>query len=297
MSQIELFQELPEFEPGSQATFRGPQNPLWTENKAELIATYLKFFVFITKHGAYIDGFTGPQDPTKLNTWAAKLVLETEPRWLRSFYLCEESKRKIALIKKLVSEQPDTRKRTIDVHHGDFNRVIDDVLKHPGLGQNVASFCLLDQHTFECHWSTILKLAKHKRENKIELFYFLGTGWMDRAISGIRDSQKLLDWWGGQGWSELKGRDAHARSDLLCERFKNELGYKHVLGWPIHERKKGGGRIMYYMVHASDHDQAPGLMARAYRRVTGIAPNEEQLEFESLLAENTSEVPSVAYPP
>ena len=41
---------------------------------------------------------------------------------------------------------------------------------------------------------------------------------------------------------------------------------------------------MYYMIHASDHDQAPSLMSRAYRKSTGVPPNEEQLEFELRIA-------------
>ena len=35
--------------------------PVWTESKARLIERYLYYFVLITKHGTYIDGFAGPQ--------------------------------------------------------------------------------------------------------------------------------------------------------------------------------------------------------------------------------------------
>jgi hypothetical protein len=34
------------------------------------------------------------------------------------------------------------------------------------------------------------------------------------------------------------------------------------------------------MIHASDHDEAPKLMARAYRRATGALEPVEQLKFE-----------------
>ena len=40
-------------------------------------------------NGTYIDGFAGPQDPERPETWAAKLVLEMEPKWFRDFWLCE----------------------------------------------------------------------------------------------------------------------------------------------------------------------------------------------------------------
>ncbi len=49
----------------------------WTENKAKLIERYLFYFVLVTKHGTYIDGFAGPQGVPQ--NWAAQLVLETEP--------------------------------------------------------------------------------------------------------------------------------------------------------------------------------------------------------------------------
>ena len=55
-----------------------PFEPIWTENKAKLIERYLYYFVLITKHGTYIDGFGGPQKFTKPETWAAKLVLENQ---------------------------------------------------------------------------------------------------------------------------------------------------------------------------------------------------------------------------
>lgn len=72
------------------------RNPIWTENKARLIERYLYYFVLITKHGTYIDGFAGPQYPDKLNAWAARLVLETEPKWLRHFFLCDQDERQYA---------------------------------------------------------------------------------------------------------------------------------------------------------------------------------------------------------
>ena len=258
--QFKLFDTLPELDLGSKQTFKALDRPLWTESKAKLIAAYLRFFVFITKHGAYIDGFTGPQEPDMPEMWAAKLVLENEPRWLRSFYLCELNSQKIKRIRRLKDEQPEVKHRTIDIYHGDFNQLTEWVLREPGLGPKVASFCLLDQRTFECSWETVQKIARHKTDNKIEIFYFLGTSWLDRSMSGIKDKSRLDRWWGNDGWRQLKGLRPQQRSELICSRFCDELGYRYAYGWPIMS-KKHGGRIMYYMVHASDHDDAPKLMA------------------------------------
>src|SRR5690349_16399390 len=65
------------------ARVKSPTHPVWTENKAKLIERYLYYFVQVTKHGTYIDGFAGPQEPDKLDMWSAKLVVESEPRWFR----------------------------------------------------------------------------------------------------------------------------------------------------------------------------------------------------------------------
>jgi len=42
-------------------TFKPFTYPVWTHNKARLVQRYLRYFVFITKHGTYIDGFVRAQ--------------------------------------------------------------------------------------------------------------------------------------------------------------------------------------------------------------------------------------------
>lgn len=70
-----LFADLPP-PTGKPIKFTPQRRPLWTENKAKFIERYLFYFVLITKHGAYIDGFAAPQDAMNPGSWAAKLVLE-----------------------------------------------------------------------------------------------------------------------------------------------------------------------------------------------------------------------------
>src|SRR6202051_5289687 len=95
-----------EHDPGTQPNLFGPvdrvvqdaipkepelrpiQSPVWTDNKARLIMHYLHYFVLLTKHGTYIDGFSGPQSECETDSWAAKLVLASAPRWIRPFHLC-----------------------------------------------------------------------------------------------------------------------------------------------------------------------------------------------------------------
>ncbi len=45
-------------------------------------------------------------------------------------------------------------------------------------------------------------------------------------------------------------------------------------------RADAGGRILFYMIHSSDHPQAPIQMGRAYRNVVQPLETEEQLRME-----------------
>src|SRR5713226_3331017 len=184
---------------------------IWTENKAHFIQQYLKYFVQVTKHGAYIDGFAGPQSYEHSQAWSAALVLASEPKWLRKFFLCEISRRGVKALRQLVESQPEVRdrkgrkiSRSIKVYPGDFNKNVDRILREGSITQREATFCLLDQRTFECHWKTLQKLAQYKKspERKIELLYFLGVGWLHRALSGIRKSDKAKLWWGKSNWRD-----------------------------------------------------------------------------------------------
>src|ERR1035438_3851583 len=87
--------EIPE-QPLKPIKVLSPQNPVWTENKAQFIMRYLRYFVYITKHGTYIDGFAGPQQERETEAWAAKLVLESNPKRLRHFHLCDANPDQIA---------------------------------------------------------------------------------------------------------------------------------------------------------------------------------------------------------
>jgi three-Cys-motif partner protein len=171
--------------------FKPAERPIWTENKAKLIERYLFYFVLITKHGAYIDGFAGPQYEGKSDAWAAKLVLESKPAFLRNFWLCELNTNGIAKLEELKAAQPKIRNRTIEVVPGDFNANVAGLLKKSNIDNNTATFCLLDQRTFECEWQTLVALSRHRADYKIELFYFLATGWLDRSIAGVKDKRIL----------------------------------------------------------------------------------------------------------
>jgi len=247
---------------------------------------YLRYFVFITRHGTYIDGFAGPQEECESDCWAAKLVLESEPRWLRHFHLCDDSRSQAEFLRKLKAVQPklDSRgekvNRDVHVYHGNFNKKVDRILAVSQIKDTEATFCLLDQRTFECEWETVRKLATFKKSgNKIEIFYFLANSWLDRALSAQEDLEKLARWWGRDDWTELKMMSREERRDLFVDRMKRELGYQSVKAWPIYQRQDGG-IVMYYMIHATDHPEGPTLMSRAYRSTVLPVEPIEQLRIE-----------------
>ena len=264
------------------AILRAATFPVWTQNKARLIREYLYLFVMLTRHGNYIDGFAGPQEDDALGMWAAKLALELRPPllrkfWFRKFFLFEKDPRSFKLLQELKESEPSIPKRVIEVHQGDFNVLVHPLLASGKIKPKEATFCLLDQRTFECQWSTVEALAKHRKTgHKIELFYFLAASWFDRAVSALGDcAATLRPWWGRNDWATFLDLATLDRRNAIVSRFRSELEYRYVLAWPIYNREKAGGRVMYYMVHASDHPQAPEFMSRAYEAAVRPLPPEQ----------------------
>lgn len=264
LSEIPIVSVVPEKD------FKSLKHPLWTENKAQLIREYIKLFTYVTKHGAYIDGFAAPQRRDRMDLCSAKLVLETEPKRVRDFWLCDIDPEGLALLHE-IKAMNDDGKRRINILPGNFNETIIDVLQSGRITEKTATFALLDQRTFECHWSTVQKIAGHKTGMKIEVFYFFATGWIDRSIAAVRreeTAERVEQWWGRTDWRDLRGMQSVERAKLVAQRFKSELGYAYAYPYAIHDARLGG-RTMYHMIHATDHPEASPLMQRAYRKVSG----------------------------
>jgi three-Cys-motif partner protein len=239
--------------------------PVCTANKAQLIMRYLKLFVYITHHGTYIDGFAGPQEERMCDSWAAKLVIESEPKWMRHFHLCDAKRSQVKLLRQMKAGQPTPPyPRNIEIYEGNFNDKVDKILKSGDVTDKEATFCLLDQRTFECHWKTVRTLARFKTKGtKVELFYFLANSWQERAFAAQKKVHVPAAWWGREDWKKVRDMGRDDRRDAFVDRFKRELSYKSVKAWPIYGRNNGGA-LMYYMIHATDHPEAPKLMSRAY---------------------------------
>jgi three-Cys-motif partner protein len=206
---------------------------------------------------------------------------------MREFWLCDLDPAGVALLEEIKNEQT-LPKRRIEVMSGDINLRIHDILGAGTIKPTTATFALLDQRTFECDWATVQAIARHKQTHKIEIFYFLATGWLDRSIAAVsrpETADRLTKWWGRDDWRDLRKTSSAVRGVQLAERFKTELGYTYAYPYPIHSARRGG-RIMYHMIHATDHPAASPLMQRAYRKIAGrsLDDGDAQQDLEALLA-------------
>jgi three-Cys-motif partner protein len=277
--------DLPQATVPEQNDFKSLVHPLWTENKAKLIQEYIRLFTFVTKHGTYIDGFAAPQRRQLKELCSANLVLQAQPQWIRELWLCDIDPKGVELLQEIQTEQASP-KRKITVLPGNFNSTVDQILDAGTIREKTATFALLDQRTFECDWATVQKIARHKTGHKIEIFYFLATGWLDRSIAAVSrpgTAERLEKWWGNPDWRDLRGVQSAIRGMDVAARFRTELGYAYAHPYPIHNQHRGG-RIMYHMIHATDHAAAPPLMQRAYRKVSGrsVDDKEDQADLRAL---------------
>ncbi|HVY05217.1 MAG TPA: three-Cys-motif partner protein TcmP [Burkholderiales bacterium] len=278
---LPLFPGLPSPPPPAEiVVLRNLRRPVWTEQKAKLIARYLRLFTYVTRHGTYIDGFAGPQSERAQDGWAAELVLANSPRRLRRFYLCDNDPKQRDALSALVARQPPPSKadskREIVIVPGDFNQEVGEILTRK---LDPATFCLLDQRTFECKWSTVVTLANLRASGpKIEIFYFLPMGWINRAIiATTKNHSEIDDWWGRPDWQTLIDMQHHEKALAFQKRFV-DLGYKFVHPFPIFDHQNGD-RIMFYMILASDHPEAPKLMWRAYDQAVHDVAGWDQLSL------------------
>ena len=274
----QLFDPGPETPAGT--TFKSPRQPVWSKNKAKVISEYLKGFVHVTRHGTYIDAFAGPQTERFEQPWAAQMVLANEPKWLRNFHLFDNSSNQIHLLKRLASEDSD---RNVHVYLGDSNQVLPAKLPVGSIREREASFCLLDQRTFECEWQLCEYISRLRPDSmKVEQFYFLANYWMPRSLSSIstvEGERRVVAWLGQDDWRSFASLDSPERVELFVQKFRTELGYRFVNPWPIYRKDRGRGAVMYYMIHASDHSRAPKLMYSAYSRAVDAPEPIVQLEF------------------
>lgn len=88
----------------------------------------------------------------------------------------------------------------------------------------------------------------------------------------------LEKWWGRDDFGRLKSMASWEIAELVRKRFTEEFGYAYVAAYPIFDSDRSN-KVMYYMIHASDHDEAPALMVRAHQKAVRGLPREVQGSF------------------
>src|SRR5947209_18121076 len=108
MKQEALFPSA-DFESGAPLHYKELSAHLWTTNKAKFIARYLREFVFVTKHGTYVDVFAGRQSEEAPDGWAAEQVLAMQPRTfkLRHYRWFEKDEQKLDELESLKAAWPE----------------------------------------------------------------------------------------------------------------------------------------------------------------------------------------------
>ncbi len=258
---------------------------IWTSNKAQIIARYIYTFLSVTKNVIYIDAFSGRQDEAdNEESWTAKNILEKRSVFLRKVYLFEQDARKIPPLQILADDFKPTKaaknQPKIFVHHGDCNQEIPKVFDSEGnkIRPRQAAFALLDQRTTECSWDLVKYLANLKQpsdvSHRVEILYFLAQGWLNRALKTRTTASKNAEtraWWGDDTWVELLKLKPERRARYLVERFQS-LGYKFAQAYGMRDKN---GKEMFYLIHATDHELAPSLMAKAYQSTCKHLSDEE----------------------
>jgi len=301
LNQIEI-PDLPELKPVRKKPKISPiGSSLATSQKSRLIAEYLRLFVYITKSGYYLDLFSGPQDESiQSEDWSFRRVVAAQPpnRCLNGYFLFEQDPDQFQRVESLNSSLNSALQGRVHLFPGDCNLEIGKILRPEILSTSKPAFALLDQRTMECNWRTVEALADYKREAdyKIELFYFLANKWLPRTIHALQDDEKGRTWWGSEDFRTLLNLNGHDRAEVLRRRIENELGYEFVTYWPITESIDNGGQIAYFMIHATDHFDAPGLMRRAYERsINRTKPVEQAVLLEGISSETPCDTEKKAF--
>ncbi|HVL40463.1 MAG TPA: three-Cys-motif partner protein TcmP [Fimbriimonadaceae bacterium] len=255
--------------------------------KVSILADYLSRFAVAAQRApnrVYIDAFAGDtinllRGSDRQFPGSAELALGVSPPFTHVRLFEQRAARAAAL--RALPRSPAT---DFDVIEGDCNLQMARVLA--GLPAQAPTFAFLDPDGMELHWSTIRRIADHKRayatkhdRAKVEMWVLFSTAGMVRMLGSNREfaeaqgfPQKVAHLYGAWGpwqavWeARLDGRispgDAkRAYLYLYMDRLA-QLGYRHLLVRPIENSRNE----LYAMVFATDHPAGAQIMQWAQER-------------------------------
>jgi three-Cys-motif partner protein len=249
----------------------------WTRDKLELLRLYLLAYRRVAgAGGTYIDGFASTgivkirgEAGERLGSAATAL----DVRAFSHLYFYEQDSLKMSQLQRNIQLRFEQR-RWIRARWrvGDFNEEVLKDLRPDRIPLNKPTFAFLDPDSTQLGWTTVEALARYKEAPglfKTELLILLNT---DQALVRLvprhqnssyatsGDALKM-DWVMGDrnAWWDLNDQRFSAVSLMVryVDRLKG-LGYLDVRAIPILHPET---RVrQYFLIHASDHPAAAGLM-------------------------------------
>lgn len=264
----------------------------WTEQKLDILSDYLTGFSRAStraKTTVYLDLFAGQAENLSRERTrhtiegSPKRALAVEPPLtvLRFFELPSNAAQ---LDRSLRTAYPN---RDFKVVGGDCNSTIDDTLAELAPLNWAPSFAFLDQQSTEVEWSTLTKLARHKRRGKpkVELWLLCASGLLPRGLrlrqdidTGVVDRMNAM--FGTDAWLDaleatrddtLSGKQFESElTNLMRWRMEKVLGYKKTRTFKVINTR---GREIFDMIFATDHYIGDKIMKWSYDKAQKQQPS------------------------
>ena len=270
----------------------------WTKGKLQILERYLQAFCVASKAAGervYLDLFAGQPENVERQTGepiagSAEIALRTGPPAFTRFRLFELGVNATKLEAELRRQFVDP---DIEVYAGDCNERITDALTRLRELRWAPTFAFIDPNGPDCHWSTLVQLADHKRgqRTKVELWILLPVALFTRNLpvdgaTPVReeDAEKITLMYGTDEWRHIY--DARRRGDfapveareeyvnLMRWRLEQNLGYAWTHPFEVFNE---GGVPLYHMIFATDHEAGTRIMSHLYGQAA--------LEFPVMQAE------------
>jgi three-Cys-motif partner protein len=264
---------------------------VWAIDKLEIVRQYLPRFGNACKNRAptfyLVDGFAGPGinriKETGELVWGTPLLgLQSQPEFSSCVFMDYGKKN----VQSLKARTEMFGPRAI-VERGDSNVDLIPLMREH-VNERCPSLVLLDPEGGELSFDTVLDIAKFRKGKfKAEQLILLAThtGFM----RGLFLKKPPPKWapemmhrvFGTDGWTAIyerrlnedisSGEAVREYVDLYRYQIKYKLGYEWVLARPIRE-KGWTGRVLYFLVFATDHRAGHDIMDHIFKTVVGERP-------------------------
>jgi three-Cys-motif partner protein len=259
----------------------------WAEDKLAVVARYLQGFAVASRRARrwyLVDGFAGPGVFTLRGT--GRRVPGTPLSGLR----VEPQARRCVMLERNRIAAEALRTRTAEfgdravVEHGNANADLVPLI-YTHVARSQPCLCVLDPEGSPLEWATVAAIADFKRglPHKLEqlLLLPLDAGFVhdlsvrDDPPGAVEREARAI--FGNDRWRTIY--DRRRRGALATDRARagyvklygqrlRELGYRQVLGRPIHRHGRTGAPL-YFLLLATDDDRARRILDQCFETVFG----------------------------